>query len=562
MAQNFVIELVVFFSLLIACSYPLGVYIGQLLSGPTYHPPGMFLENAVYKICGIDVREEMDWRAYTRAVLYFNGSGLLFLFVLQLVQHKLPFNPQSLPTVEPWLAFNTAVSFVTNTNWQSYSGEVTLSYLTQALGLGVQNFVSAATGIAVMAALARGLRNKTKTNLGNFWFDLTRVTLFVLLPLAAIWTIVLISQGVIQNWLPYIQATTVEGTKQVLPMGPAASQIAIKQLGTNGGGFFGVNSTHPFENPTPFANFMECLALLLIPAALPFTFGRLVGRLRHAKALFAAMAIMLVGFLALSLLSETQGNVLLNYLPFWEGKEFRLGINPSILWSIATTASSNGSVNAMHSSLSPLSGGIAMLQMMLGEVVFGGVGSGMYGMVLFVILTVFIAGLMVGRSPEYLGKKIEAKEVKLALVGILAPNIVILAFSAVAAIIPMGLSSLSATGPHGLSEILYNFSSAAGNNGSAFAGMNANTPFYNGMIALGMLVGRFAIIIPVLAIAGSLGEKKRTPPSSGTFATEGGLFTALLVSIILIVSALTFFPTLSLGPIMEFLLAHNSVTSL
>lgn len=556
------IEITAYIVVLLAAARPLGGLIAKILSNEHHvlsRPLG-WLERCVYKASGINPNNAMTWWPYARALLVFNAVGVLLLVALQMFQQHLPLNPAQLPAVGGWLAFNTAISFVTNTNWQAYSGEATMSYLTQMLGLGVQNFLSAGTGIAVMAALARGLTRQTTLSLGNFWADLTRSVVYILLPLSLVFALILMSQGVIQNFSHYLTATGIDGgVSQTIPMGPAASQIAIKQLGTNGGGFFGVNSAHPFENPTPFSNALEMLALLLIPCSLPIAFGRLVGNRRHGATLFATMLALFLVTLAASLWFEFNASTA--GLALLEGKETRFGIGSSVLWSVATTVSSNGSVNAMHSSLSPLSGGIAMLNIMLGEVVFGGVGSGVYGMVLFVILAVFIAGLMVGRSPEYCGKKIEAREIKLAVIAILAPSVMILAFSAIACLSSAGLASVLQKGPHGLSEILYAFSSAAGNNGSAFAGLNANTPFYNALTAIAMLIGRYAVIVPILAIAGSLAAKRQTPTSSGTFATDGPLFAILLASTISIVGALTFIPALSLGPIMEhvLMLANRSM---
>lgn len=428
------------------------------------------------------------------------------------------------------------------------------------IGLTVQNFVSAATGIAVLLALIRGISRKITDKLGNFWTDLTRSTLYVLLPLSMLLAVVLVGQGVVQNFKTYEMVQTLQGVQQVIPMGPAASQIAIKQLGTNGGGFFNANSSHPFENPTPFSNFLEMLAILLIPAALTFTYGKMVGSARQGWTVFTAMMILLVAGLGISLYSEYSANPIFGHLPMMEGKGTRFGITNSVLWSTATTAVSNGSVNAMHDSLSPISGMIAMINIMLGEIIFGGVGAGLYGMITFIIITVFIAGLMVGRTPEYLGKKIGAFEVQMAIIAILAPNLVIQIFSAWASISNIGLSSLNNAGPHGFSEILYAYSSAAGNNGSAFAGLNANTLFYNLTLGLGMLIGRFGVIIPVLAIAGNMANKKITPLSAGTFRTNNWLFIGLLIAVILIVGGLTHFPALSLGPVIEHLQMNNGIT--
>ncbi len=492
--------------------------------------------------------------------LLFNLIGFVFVFLIQLFQSYLPLNPENLSNVSWHSAFNTAVSFMTNTNWQGYAGETTLSYFVQMIGLTVQNFVSAATGIAVLLALIRGISRKTTDKLGNFWTDLTRSILYVLLPLSILFAIVLVGQGVVQNFKSYETVQTLQGAQQVIPMGPAASQIAIKQLGTNGGGFFNSNSSHPFENPTPISNFLEMLAILLISGALTFTYGKMVGSSRQGWTIFTAMMILFLAGLSISLYAEYSANPVFGHLPLMEGKETRFGITNSILWSTATTSASNGSVNAMHDSLSPIAGMIAMLNIMLGEVIFGGVGAGLYGMIIFIILTVFIAGLMVGRSPEYLGKKIEAFEVKMAIIAILAPNLVILIFSAWASVTNYGLASLNNSGPHGLSEILYAFSSAAGNNGSAFAGLNANTLFYNLTLGIGMLIGRFGVIIPVLAIAGSMSGKKITPFSGGTFRTDNWIFIGLLISVILIIGGLTYFPALSLGPVIEHLLMNSGIT--
>jgi K+-transporting ATPase ATPase A chain len=486
--------------------------------------------------------------------LIFNVGGFLSVLVLQLAQSSLPLNPANLGAVEPFLAFNTATSFMTNTNWQSYAGETTLSYFTQMVGLTVQNFVSAATGIAVVIALTRGLARRSATTLGNFWVDLTRATLYILLPLSLVFALILVSQGVIQNFNAPVTVETLTGDTQILPQGPAASQIAIKQLGTNGGGYFNTNSAHPYENPTPLSNFWQMFAILLIPAALTYTYGRMVGSVRQGWVIFAAMLLLLGAGLAVMLASEYSLNPVYGIAGGLEGKETRFGIANSILWGAVTTAASNGSVNAMHSSFTPLAGGIALLNILLGEIIFGGVGAGLYGMLIFVILTVFIAGLMVGRTPEYLGKKIEAREIKMAILAILLPSACILLFSALATVTEAGLASRANSAAHGFTEILYAFASAAGNNGSAFAGLNANTPFYNGLLGLAMWIGRFGVILPVLAIAGSMVTKKVAPPSPGTFPTDSPLFVGLLVAVILIVGALTFFPALALGPLVEHLL--------
>ena len=474
-----------------------------------------------------------------------------------MLQGHLPYNPQHFAGLPLPLAFNVAVSFVTNTNWQSYGGESTMSYFSQMMALGTQNFLSAATGLTVLLALIRGLSRKSESErlaqtLGNFWKDLTRSTLFILLPLSIVLAFIMVKQGTVQNFTSYVHATTIEGKDQLIPGGPAASQIAIKQLGTNGGGFFNVNSSHPFENPTPLTNWLSMISLILIPAALCYTYGLLIGAKKQGWAIFAAMMIMLVIGTSVIIHSDLAVNMM-------EGKETRIGIINSSMWTGWTSAASNGSVNAMISSQAPISGGVAMLNIMLGEIIFGGVGCGVYGMILFVILTVFLSGLMVGRTPEYLGKKIESREVKMIILAILAPSACILLGSALAITTKMGLSSLSHQGPHGLSEILYAFSSAAGNNGSAFAGLNANTNFYNYALGFTMIIGRFAVLIPVMAIAGSMLVKKASPPSFGTLATDNVIFVALLIGVVFIVGALTFLPALSLGPIVEQFLMNKGI---
>jgi K+-transporting ATPase ATPase A chain len=562
MTTQDILQIILLFALLIGLTPILGNYMSKVYSGNRHFMIPVFgwLEKFAYRITGIDPDEETNWKKYTFSLLLFNLAGFVFVFLIQIFQSKLPLNPANLPNVSWHSALNTSVSFMTNTNWQGYAGETTLSYFVQMIGLTVQNFVSAASGMAVLLALIRGISRKTTEMLGNFWVDLMRSVLYVLLPLSILFSIVLVGQGVIQNFKSYEPVKTLQGAQQEIPMGPAASQTAIKQLGSNGGGFFNANSSHPFENPTPFSNLLEMLAILLIPAALTFTYGKMVGSVREGWTIFLVMFTMLVAGLIISLYSEYSYNPIFGNLPLMEGKETRFGITNSILWSTATTAVSNGSVNAMNDSLSPLSGMIGMINIMLGEIIFGGVGAGMYGMVIFIILTVFIAGLMVGRSPEYLGKKIEAFEVQMAIIGVLAPNLVILLFSAWASVSHYGLSSLTNQGPHGLSEILYAFTSAAGNNGSAFAGLNANTLFYNLILGAGMLIGRFGIIIPVLAIAGSMGRKNITPISSGTFRTDNWLFIGLLISVILIIGGLTHFPALSLGPVIEHLLMNKGIS--
>jgi potassium-transporting ATPase potassium-binding subunit len=562
MTTQDVIQVILFLALLIGLTPVLGNYMFKVFTGEKHFLRAVlgWLERLTYKSSGINPEEETNWKSYTFGLLVFNLIGFIFVFLIQLLQSHLPLNPANLPDVSWHSAFNTAASFMTNTNWQGYAGETTLSYFVQMIGLTVQNFVSAATGIAVLLALIRGLSRKTTDKLGNFWTDLTRSTLYVLLPLSILLSVVLVGQGVVQNYKTYETVRTLQGVQQVIPMGPAASQIAIKQLGTNGGGFFNANSAHPFENPTPFSNLLEMLSLLLIPAALTFTYGKMVGSVRHGWTIFTVMLILLLAGLSISLYAEYSTNPVFGHLHLMEGKETRFGITNSILWATSTSAASNGSVNAMQDSLSPVAGMIAMINIMLGEIIFGGVGSGLYGMVIFIIITVFIAGLMVGRTPEYLGKKIQAFEVQMAIIAVLAPNIVILLFAAWASVFTPGLSSLNNAGPHGLSEILYAFASAAGNNGSAFAGLNANTVFYNLTIGFGMLIGRFGIIIPVMAIAGSMAKKKITPTSAGTFRTDNSLFIALLIGVILIVGGLTHFPALSLGPVVEHLLMNNGIT--
>ena len=556
------LQIIIFLGLLIGLTPVLGNFMYKVFSGEKHLMSGPlgWLERLTYKLVGVDATEETNWKSYAFGLLLFNLIGFLFVFILQLTQAYLPMNPAQLANVSWHSAFNTAVSFMTNTNWQGYSGETTLSYLVQMLALSVQNFVSAATGIAVLLALTKGLSRKTTDKLGNFWVDLTRSTLYVLLPLSIIFAIFLVGQGVIQNFDTYQTAHTLQGTTQVIPMGPVASQEAIKQLGTNGGGFFNANSAHPFENPTPLSNLLEMLAILLIPAGLTFTYGKMVGSKKQGWTIFIVMMILLLGGLALSLYGEYSANPIFGHSALMEGKETRFGITNSVLWSTSTSAASNGSVNAMHDSLSPFAGMVAMINIMLGEIIFGGVGAGIYGMVVFIILTVFIAGLMVGRTPEYLGKKVEAFEITMAIIANLATSFVILLFTAWAAVSSLGLSSLNNAGPHGFSEILYAFSSAAGNNGSAFAGLNANTVFYNVLLGLGMLIGRFGVIIPILAIAGSMAKKKITPPSAGTFQTDNWLFVSLLIGVIIIVGGLTYFPALSLGPIVEHLLMNHGIT--
>ncbi|HHY99236.1 MAG TPA: potassium-transporting ATPase subunit KdpA [Firmicutes bacterium] len=556
-----ILQMILFLAVLIGITAPLGSYIERVFAGRRTSLDRIMrpVEKLIYRATGVDEKEEMNWKGYALAVLFFNFAGMLVLYLLQRLQGHLPLNPQRFGPVAPDLAFNTAASFMTNTNWQAYSGEKTMSYLTQMAGLTVQNFVSAATGIAVAIALIRGIVRHTAKSIGNFWVDLTRSVLWVLIPISFVLALVLVSQGAIQNLHPYITMQTVEGGSQTIAMGPVASQEAIKVLGTNGGGFFNANSSHPFENPTPLSNFLEMLAIFAIPAALTYTFGKMAGDTRQGWVVLGAMLLIFVTGLGVVYWAESMGNPAIRALGItgpsaMEGKETRFGIANSALFATVTTAASCGAVNTMHDSLTPLGGLIPLLQMMLGEVVFGGVGSGLYGMLMFALLTVFIVGLMVGRTPEYLGKKIESREMKMAVLAVLIPAATILIGSALAAGTRAGTSSILNPGPHGLSEMLYAFSSGAGNNGSALAGLNANTPFYNIFIGLAMLIGRFGVILPVLAIAGSLAEKRAVPPGPGTFPTTGILFVVLLAGVVMIVGALTFFPALALGPIVEHLL--------
>ena len=569
MTANGLLQIVLYFGILVLLIKPLGLYMARVLNGErTFLDPVLRpVERLIYRLSGVDPRQEQHWTTYTAAMLIFNLSGLVLLYALQRLQDVLPLNPQAFAPPSPDSAFNTAVSFASNTNWQSYAGESTMSYLSQMAGLTVQNFLSAATGIALAIALIRAFARHSVQTLGNFWADMVRTTLWVLLPLSLIFALVLVWQGVPQNLQPYVDATTVEGASQTIAQGPVASQEAIKMLGTNGGGFFNANSAHPYENPTPLSGFLEMLTILLIGAALTYTFGHMVGDTRQGWAIFSVMAIIWFMGLAVAYWAESDGNPAFDRLGVdtavsaaqsggnMEGKEVRYGIVNSVIWATATTAASNGSVNSMHDSYTPLGGLIPLVNIQLGEVIIGGVGSGMYGMVLFAVLAVFVAGLMVGRTPEYLGKKIEAKEVKMTVLAlILVLPIGILGFSALGAVHPEGLKGPLNAGPHGFSEILYVFTSGTGNNGSAFAGISANTFFYNLTNGLTMLIGRFLFIVPMMAVAGSLVAKKVVPPSAGTFPTNGGTFVVLLVSVILIMGGLIYFPALSLGPIVEHLL--------
>jgi len=560
--MNALLQCAVYLGVLLLLVKPLGAYMANVYEGRyRFLAP---LENLVYRLAGVRPEEEMDWKRYLWGVLWFNLIGFAAVYALQRLQHLLPLNPQNFGAVSADSSFNTAVSFITNTNWQGYGGESTMSYLTQMLGLSVQNFFSAATGMAVVIALTRGFARKQTQGLGNVWADLTRTTLYILLPLSLLLAGVLVTQGVVQTFAPYKTVDLVqqplefeqEGKKlstreQTLPLGPAASQIAIKQLGTNGGGFYNVNSAHPYENPTPLSNFLEALVILMISGALCYTFGRMVGDTRQGWALLAAMTVVFVGFLAVCLLSEQAGNPALGLAPNMEGKEVRFGITNSAIWATATTAASNGSVNSMHDSFTPLGGLVPLALIQLGEIIFGGVGSGLYGMLVFAIVAVFVAGLMVGRTPEYLGKKIESFEMKMASLAVLFPFAVVLIGTGIAVLVEPG--SIANPGAHGFAEILYGFSSAGNNNGSAFAGLSANTPFYNTALGIAMWISRYWPIVPVLAIAGSLARKKLVPASPGTLPTHTPLFIAFLVGTILILGALTFVPALALGPIVEHL---------
>ena len=596
MTNNSIFQILFYVATLLVLVKPLGWYMAKVYDD---EPAGLnrFLapvETLIYRLSGVNPNEDMRWTDYAISLLVFNFLGILAVFALQRFQSALPFNPQNLPGVSPDSAFNTAVSFVSNTNWQGYSGETTMSYLTQMLGLTVQNFVSAATGMAVLVALIRGFTRRNRESIGNFWVDLTRSVLYILLPLSLILALLLVGQGVVQTLNPYKTVPLVEtvtyqqpkldadrqaivdsdGKKvmasvkvkeQVLALGPAASQVAIKQLGTNGGGFFNVNSAHPLENPTPLSNFLEMLAILLIPASLCYTFGLMVGDTRQGWAILAAMTLVFVPLIFITVPAEQSGNPALASLSVdqsasdtqsggnMEGKETRFGITNSALWAVATTAASNGSVNAMHDSFTPVGGLAPMWLMQLGEVIFGGVGSGLYGMIMFAIVAVFVSGLMIGRTPEYLGKKIDAFEIKMAAVTILIPPLMVLGGTAVAVMVEVGKLSVFNPGAHGFSEVLYAFSSAGNNNGSAFGGLSANTPFYNAMLGLAMLFSRFWLIVPVLAIAGSLAAKKTVPVGPGTLPTHTPLFVLLLIGTVIMVGARTFVPALALGPVVEHL---------
>ena len=556
MTLNGWLQVALFCAAVVALTRPLGYYLTRVLTGRIGALAA--IERPLYALAGIRADEEQDWLGYAFAVIAFSLVGTLALYGILRLQDLLPLNPAGQSAVAPDLAFNTAVSFVTNTNWQNYGGETTMSHLTQMVGLTVHNFLSAATGIAVAVALIRGLARASMRTVGNFWVDMTRVTLFVLLPLCVPYALFLVAQGMPQTLLGSAEATTLEGATQTIALGPVASQVAIKMLGTNGGGFFNANAAHPFENPTALSNFVQMVSIFALGAALTNVFGRMVGDERQGWALLAAMGVLFLAGVAVAYWAEAAGNPLLAALGVeggnMEGKEVRFGILGSALFAVITTAASCGAVNAMHDSLMPLGGLIPLVNMQLGEIIVGGVGAGLYGMLIFVVVAIFVAGLMVGRTPEYVGKKIEAKEVKMAMLAILVLPLFMLGLTAASAVLPSATASIANAGPHGHSEMLYAFSSAAANNGSAFGGLTGNTPWYNLTLAAGMLFGRFFVIVPALAVAGSLAGKKRVPASAGTFPTTGGLFVGLLVGVILIVGGLTFFPALALGPVVEHLM--------
>ncbi|RWN49018.1 MAG: potassium-transporting ATPase subunit KdpA [Mesorhizobium sp.] len=564
MTLNGWIQILVYCGIVVLLVKPLGGYMHRVFNGdrtllsPVLHP----LERGLYRICGTSEREEQHWTTYAVALLLFNLAGFLVLYALQRLQGSLPYNPAGMTAVEPGLAFNTAASFMTNTNWQNYGGESTMSYLVQMAGLTVQNFVSAATGIAIAIALIRGFARASGKSIGNFWVDMTRSTLYLLLPFCIVLTLVYVWLGMPQTLGAYVNATTLEGAQQTIAVGPVASQVAIKMLGTNGGGFFNANAAHPFENPDAISNLIQMVSIFAIGAALTNVFGRMIGNQRQGWAILSAMGVMFIAGVAICYWAEAAGNPLVHALGIdggnMEGKESRFGIALSALFAVITTAASCGAVNAMHGSFTALGGMIPIINMQLGEVIVGGVGAGLYGILMYIVVAVFVAGLMVGRTPEYLGKKIEAKEVKMAMLAILCLPLAMLIFTAIAVVLPTGVASMGNAGPHGFSEVLYAYTSAAANNGSAFGGLSGNTPWYNITIGIGMLMGRFLVIIPALAIAGSLVAKKTVPASAGTFPTDGPLFVGLLVGVILIVGGLTFFPALAVGPIIEHLaMAHG-----
>jgi len=554
------IQILVYCGIIILLVKPLGGYMHRVFNGertflsPVFGP----LERGLYRICGTSEREEQHWTTYVVAMLLFNLAGFLLLYVLPRVQGLVPYyNPAGMTAITPDLAFNTAVSFVTNTNWQNYGGESTMSYFVQMVGLTVQNFLSAATGIAIAIALIRGFARASGKSIGNFWVDMTRATLYLLLPLCVVLTLVYVGLGMPQTFGPYVSATTLEGAQQTIAVGPVATQIAIKMLGTNGGGFFNANAAHPFENPDAISNLIQMVTIFAIGAALTNVFGRMIGNQRQGWAILSAMGVLFIAGVVVCYWAEAAGNPLVHALGIdggnMEGKESRFGIALSALFAVITTAASCGAVNAMHGSFTALGGMIPIINMQLGEVIIGGVGAGLYGILMYIVVAVFVAGLMVGRTPEYLGKKIEAKEVKMAMLAILCLPLAMLIFTAIAVVLPSGVAAMGNAGPHGFSEVLYAYTSAAANNGSAFGGLSGNTPWYNITLGIAMLMGRFLVIIPALAIAGSLAAKKTVPASAGTFPTDGPLFVGLLVGVILIVGGLTFFPALAVGPIVEHL---------
>jgi len=551
------IQILLYCAIVVALVKPLGSYMTRVFNGErTFLSPVLRpVEAALYGIGGVDTGREQHWLTYAVAMLLFNAAGFLLLYALMRLQAGLPLNPAGHSAVAPDLAFNTAVSFVTNTNWQNYGGETTMSYLAQMLGLTVQNFVSAATGIVLAVALIRGFARASANTVGNFWVDVTRCTLYVLLPICIIFALFLVWQGVPQTLGPYVEANTLEGAKQTIAVGPVASQIAIKMLGTNGGGFFNANGAHPFENPTALSNFVQMLSIFAIGAALTNVFGRMVGNVRQGWAILAVMGVLFVAGVAATYWAEASGNDILTAMGLtggnMEGKEVRFGIVASALFAVITTAASCGAVIAMHDSFTPLGGMVTLINMQLGEIIVGGVGAGLYGMLIFIVIAIFVAGLMVGRTPEYVGKKIEAREVKLAMLAILILPLMYLGWTAAAVVIPSAVASMANAGPHGFTEVLYAYTSQTANNGSAFGGLTSNTLWYNITGGVAMLVGRFWVIIPAMAIAGSLAAKKTVPASAGTFPTTGGLFVGLVVGVILIIGGLTFFPALALGPIVE-----------
>ncbi|PTE08253.1 potassium-transporting ATPase subunit KdpA [Mesorhizobium helmanticense] len=566
MTLNGWLQILVYCGIVVLLVKPLGFYMYRVFNGDrTFLSPVLGpIERGLYRISGTSEREEQHWTSYAAGIMFFSLASFLVLYFLQRLQGVLPYNPAGMTAVEPNLAFNTAVSFPTNTNWQNYGGESTMSYLVQMAGLTVQNFMSAAVGIAIAVALIRGFARASVKSIGNFWVDMTRCTLYILLPLCIVLTLVYVWLGMPQTLGPYVDATTLEGAKQTIALGPVASQVAIKMLGTNGGGFFNANAAHPFENPDAISNLIQMVSIFALGAALTNVFGRMVGNQRQGWAILAAMGVLFIAGVAVCYWAEASGNPLVHALGIdggnMEGKETRFGIALSALFAVITTAASCGAVNAMHDSFTAIGGLIPILNMQLGEVIVGGVGAGFYGILMFIIVAVFVAGLMVGRTPEYLGKKIEAKEVKMAMLAILCLPLAMLIFTAIAVVLPTGVASMANAGPHGFSEVLYAYTSAAANNGSAFGGLTGNTPWYNITLGIGMLMGRFLVIIPALAIAGSLVAKKTVPASAGTFPTDGPLFVGLLVGVILIVVGLTFFPALAIGPIVEHLAMINGQT--